>query len=126
MTLTLTVCEKSPGGPAAQEYSIELQEERLTVRELIRNIVFQQVYNQNTKLRESGQEWDRVSGKETKPAPEKTIDWVPKFEHALVAFENNQVLLLVDEMQLEDLNSFVTVKPTSKITFLKLIPLIGG
>lgn len=128
MSVTLTVCEKSPGGPPAEEYSIELEEERLTVRDLIQNIVFHQVYRLNTAARD----WNRMAGSREKLLNTKTsgqghtIDWVPKFEQALKAFASNQVILLLDETQVEELDEFVTVTPKTKVTFLKLVPLIGG
>jgi hypothetical protein len=127
MSLTLTVCEKSPGGPPPEEYSIELKDERLTVRELIQNIVFQQIYNLNTEMRNSktAPREEQMLNKR-KPAPGNTIDWVPKYEHALKAFESNQVLLLLDDVQVEELDEVVALTPHTRVTFLKLIPLVGG
>lgn len=133
MSITLTVCEKSPGGPTPSEYDIEVEEERLTVQELIRNIVLQQVYNQNTEMRErkNSHETERLlnkkkSGTSKSGQPRYTIDWVPTYEHALKAFEDNQVLLLIDDKQMDDLDALVTLTPATKVTFLKLIPLVGG
>lgn len=128
MSVKLTVCEKSPGGPPAEEYSIELKEDRLTVRDLIQNIVFHQVYKLNTAARD----WNRMADQREKLLNTKaagtghTIDWVPKFEQALKAFENNQVILLLDDTQVEQLDEFVTLTPKTKVTFLKLVPLVGG
>ncbi|MBX3137100.1 hypothetical protein KF707_12730 [Candidatus Obscuribacterales bacterium] len=128
MSVTLTVCEKSPGGPPAEEYSLELKEERITVRDLIQNIVFHQVYKLNTAARD----WNRMADDReqllnSKPAGQgRTVDWVPKFEQALKAFETNQIVLLVDDTQVEDLNEFVDLTPRTKVTFLKLVPLVGG
>lgn len=130
MAFVLTISEKSPGQAGTREFPIEVKEERLTVRELIRNVVFQQVYEQNNASRE----WNRVidaaeqekilNKKSDKNGP--TVDWAPKYEQALSAFENNQVLLLIDEKQVENLDDFINLKPSTKVTFLKMVPLVGG
>lgn len=129
MTITLAVCEKTPGGSAPSQYDIEVHDERQTVRELIRNIVFHQVYDHNTATRE----WQRIIAAEAEmkrnPKHEhagKALDWVPKYEQALSAFEKNQIVLLVDDRQIEDLDSEILVNRNTKVTFLKLIPLVGG
>ena len=128
MSLTLTVCEKTPGAAPPQEYPVEFTEERLTVRELLRNIVFQQVYNRNNEIRETSRvrsDAESLLNQKT-TSPGQTIDWVQKFEHAVEAFANNQVILLLDGTQVETLDETVNLTSNTKLTFLKLIPLVGG
>ena len=128
MSLTLTVCEKTPGAAPPHEYPVEFTESRLTVRELLRNIVFQQVYNRNNEIRDTSRvrsDAEALLNQKSK-TPGQTIDWVPKFDHAVEAFENNQVILLLDGTQIESLDETVNLTSNTKLTFLKLIPLVGG
>ncbi len=128
MSLTLTVCEKTPGAVPPQEYPVEFTEERLTVRELLRNIIFQQVYNRNTEMRETARVKTDAESllNQKKKSCGQTIDWVQNFEHAIEAFEKNQVILLLDGAQVETLDETVNLTSNTKLTFLKLIPLVGG
>jgi hypothetical protein len=125
MSVTLTVCEKNPGGPPGEQYSLQFSEERITARDLIQKIVFHQVYKLNTAARDWNRSSEHISN--AKAAGQgRTVDWVPKFEQALKAFENNQIVLLVDDSQVEQLDQFLTLTPKTKVTFLRLIPLAGG
>jgi hypothetical protein len=45
---------------------------------------------------------------------------------ALSAFERGQILLLVDDRQVDELDVRVTLREGSVVTFLKLVPLVGG
>ena len=56
----------------------------------------------------------------------RKIDWEAQLEKALDAFQRNGFLLLVDDRQLTDLDEEVVLKPGSQVTFLRLVPLVGG
>lgn len=56
----------------------------------------------------------------------RKIDWEAQYAQALDAFRRNGFNLLVDDRQLADLDEEVEVKPGTQVTFLRLIPLIGG
>lgn len=49
-----------------------------------------------------------------------------KIQTALKAFEDNAFLLLVDETQIETLDTEIVLTPGSIVTFIQLIPLVGG
>lgn len=128
MPLTLTICEKTPGASPPQQYPVEFEAERLTVRELIRNIVIQQIQHHIEKIdssRCSSSEEKLLNGQKTENSL-RAADWVPKFEHALKAFDNNQVILLLDGIQAESLEQTISLTPNSKVVFFRLIPLVGG
>ena len=55
-----------------------------------------------------------------------TIDAEQQVEVALVAFENNSFVLLVDDLQVESLDAQIDMTPDTVVTFLKLTPLVGG
>lgn len=45
---------------------------------------------------------------------------------ALEAFERNGFILLVEDRQVETLEEEIRVRPDTQVTFLKLVPLVGG
>jgi hypothetical protein len=52
----------------------------------------------------------------------------PEAAHAkaLAAFNRGQILLLVDDHQIEDAEALIGLTDTSEVTFLRLVPLVGG
>jgi hypothetical protein len=54
------------------------------------------------------------------------LDWEQQLARALTAFENNGFLILVGEEQLTELEDEITITPETTVTFLKLVPLVGG
>lgn len=129
-TRVTVVDEWTPGG-AKNAWALELLTEQVTARELIRGRVYQEVqeYNARTPGYFRGlvqpTEAERVLNGYRIRAGRK-IDWEAQHEKALGAFERNGFLLLVDDRQLTDLEEAVVVKPGSEVTFLRLMPLVGG
>ena len=54
------------------------------------------------------------------------IDADAQVQRALEAFAANGFFLLVDDRQIEHLDESFTVTPNSTVTFIKLVPLVGG
>ena len=131
--MTTTVCvrdEQSPGGPAS-EWALELLEERLTARELVRRRVYQEVteYNAGAPGTFRGlvqpTEAERVLNG-YRLAPGRRIDWERQADRAVEAFARNGFILLVEDRQVVDLDEEVDLHAGSVVTFLKLVPLVGG
>ena len=57
---------------------------------------------------------------------QRKLDWHAQSRAALEAFGRNGFLLLVDERQIESLDEEIRVRPETRVTFLKLVPLVGG
>jgi hypothetical protein len=134
MAATLTVRDETPAGGVDREWRLELSSACLTVRELIRERVYQEVDDYNVKQRMSGpyrglvapealEQTLNASKAGAKPRP---IDWKKQYERAIEAFENNQVLILVDDRQAESLDDEIAVGPGTAVTFLRLTLLVGG
>jgi hypothetical protein len=64
-----------------------------------------------------------LNNKTAKPVK---IDRQHQFELACAAFTSNQVIVLIDEEQATELDQEVLVMPDTKVTFLRLVPLVGG
>jgi hypothetical protein len=56
----------------------------------------------------------------------RAIDAEEQCEKALEAFCRNGFILLVNDRQVEELDETIEVGPETSVTFLKLVPLVGG
>lgn len=81
---------------------LELEENEITVRELIETRVRQQLR-------------DRAG-----PEVGKAV------AAALAAFERGAYLVVLDDRRLERLDERIALTPISRLTFWRLIPLVGG
>ena len=129
MKTLVQISDEVIGGDAVT-WQLELADEELTVRELIRSRVYQEVQDANLKRQNQHQLLITLanpaesSGKRTQAIG--NIDWRNHFEQAVVAYDAGRFLLLVDDHQTESLDEVVKVGQLSQITFLKLFPLVGG
>jgi hypothetical protein len=137
MALSLTIRDETTDGRAAGETVVEFLTERVTVEELIRSRVYQEVQDYNQRKPEEFQGLvrptdaeEQLNGFKLKTA--RAIDWKVQFEAAKRAFEKSQVLILVDNRQVDRLNETIDLRPGTAespgtaVTFLKLTPLVGG
>ena len=131
MTGTLTIRDETLGGQPARAWALEVTAERMTVRELIRSRVYQEVQDYNLK---QGQVYNGLVQPEEaektlngwKLKKPRLLDWKRQFERAVEAFGANQVLILVNDRQAEALDEEFTIGPDTTVTFLRLTPLVGG
>jgi len=132
--LTLTVRDETTAGETLGSLELLLAAERVSVRELIRARVHQEVREHNAKAL-SGR--DRFRGLIQPSDTERElngyrmrtprhVDAEQQTETALRAFERGQILLLVDDRQVDELDHEVTLTPASTVIFLKLVALVGG
>lgn len=128
---TLTVYDETPLGQATNELSLAFLNERITVRELIRERVYEEVrqYNAETPgyFRGLVQPTDAeatLNGYRLRQR--RRIDWEAQFEKALTAFQRNGFFVLVDDRQAESLDDVIEVRPGTRVSFVRLVPLVGG
>ena len=131
MPTTIAIRDETTSGTSLREFMLEFLTERITVRELIRSRVYQEVQDYNRNQTEVYQGLVRPTDAEEtlngyrlkKP---RTLDWEKQFEKALEAFEATRVLVLVDDRQVESLDEEIVLTPETQATFLRLVPLVGG
>jgi hypothetical protein len=131
MPATLTIRDETLNGESLSEWALEVLTERLTIRELIRSRVYQEVQDYNRQradvfrgfIQPEGAEKTLNGWKLRKP---REIDWKKQFDRGIEAFEKNQVLILVNDRQAESLEEEIEVGPDTRVTFLRLMPLVGG
>ncbi len=135
MATTLTVYDESAGGNRSDPIVLEFLTERITVRELIRQRVYQEVRDYNLKLVQAEQPVfnglvQPTDAEETpsgrNPSSKKQIDWNRQFEKAMEAFKSNRVLVMVDDRQMESAEDELTITPETRVSFFKLVLLVGG
>ena len=131
MSATLTVRDETTAGQTLNEFALELLTERVTVRELIRSRVYQEVQDYNLRQPEKFRGLVQPTDAEQtlngfKLKKPRQIDWNAQFDKALEAFEVNRFLILVDDRQAESLDEEIVVGPETRVSFLKLTPLVGG
>jgi hypothetical protein len=110
---------------------LEFPTESITVRELIRGRVYQEVEDYNRRLPEVFQGLVRPTDSEValngfKVKARRQIEWKPQFAKACEAFEAQRVLVLVDNRQAESLEETIVLREGTRVSFLKLVPLVGG
>ena len=102
MPTTITVRDETASGSVTNQIETPIADERITVRELIRSRVYQEVKDYNARL---ALEPDapfhglvlpgEIESRLNRPRTEKPIDWQRQFERATDAFRRGQILLLV-------------------------------
>ena len=128
---TVTVQDETSRGELVRSFELELPDPTVTARELIRARVYEEVRAHNRSRP------DRFAGLVQPTDTERDLngyrfrkrrrlDWQKQVEIALAAFESNGFLLLVDDHQVTSLDEQVRLQPGSQISFLKLVPLVGG
>ena len=103
MSLTLSFLEENTVGERRSSGPFELPDSPLTLRELIRLRVQQEV--------------ERFIG---------ALDWEKHYNKAIAAFGTHGFLVFLDDRQITSLDDSFSLDEASRVTFLKLVPLIGG
>jgi hypothetical protein len=113
------------------EFVLDIPSDHMTVRELIRTRIEQEVAAFNEQQTEYFQGLVQPTAAELtlngyRMSHRHRVDPVEQVERAFAAFERNGFVILVDDQQVERLDDHVVLRPTTVMTFLKLIPLVGG
>jgi hypothetical protein len=127
----VTFVDESTAGARSTSWAMEIFEERLALREVIRRRVYQEVaeYNaaQSEVFRGLVQPTDaEVALNGYRMRKPRRIDAEQQFELAVRAFARNGFVVLVDDRQVEELDDVVELHRDTEVTFLKLVALVGG
>lgn len=128
---TLTIADETANGNSVREIQVEFENEVTTVKDIIEARVRMEVENYNGQLSEyfNGLVQPSVS-EETlngyKMKTRKKIDPEKQVYIALEAFSKNGFFILVDNLQVESLDREVPIEKDTRISFVKLTPLVGG
>lgn len=132
MATTLTIHDETATGAKTPSLSIDFSEEVVTVRELIRSRVYQEVREHNARsgadtfvgLVQPTDTEQVLNGYKLKTP--RLIDWEKQFAIALTAYAENGFIILVNDVQTGDLDEQIHLTRSTEISFLRLLPLVGG
>ena len=140
MSIQISIIEKVVGQTERQAYSIQLASERIPARLIVEEHVRAEVDRVNSAMRLSREKQSRVASflvgphsheverklnPMTRRAP-KLLDAEAEISTALDAVSAHRIIMLFDDREVNDLDEMLTVTDDSSITFLRLVPLIGG
>lgn len=118
-------------GKTEHTFTVHVSGEKISIRELIRQRVVQEVEEYNNRqpavfrmlVQPNDTERTLNGFKFHKP---HLVDPVTQYEKAIEAFEGNGFIVLVDDRQIENLDTEIALHPETSVTFLKFVPLVGG
>jgi len=118
-------------GKTEHSFTVHVSGEKISVRELIRLRVNQEVEDFNNRqpavfrmlVQPNDTERTLNGYKFHKP---RLVDAMTQYDKAIEAFEGNGFIVLVDDYQIESLDDEIALRPETSVTFLKLVPLVGG
>jgi len=131
MAATLTIHDETASGQKTNTFTLHCLTDRMTVRELIRARIFQEVQDYNQREPEYFRGLVEPSAAERilngyKLKAKRKIDWEDQFKRAVEAFDRNGFFVLVGEHQAESLDEQFDVAVDTEVSFVKLVPLVGG
>src|SRR5262249_4663535 len=105
MTATISIYDETTAGERSPACSLDFITETITIRELIRERVYQEVREFNARTPEYFKGLVQPSEAEKtlngfKLRTSRKIDWEKQFKLAIEAFERNGFFILVDDRQL--------------------------
>lgn len=137
MLQNITIYDESHIGKVSNQLEICLTESTISAAELIRKRIYAEVAEFNAHFETSNCFYGLIQPSETerilnggkvgfKMKANREIDPEKQALLALAAFQKNGFFLLVDDKQVGNLDEMLTLTERSKVTFLKLTPLVGG
>jgi hypothetical protein len=131
MPATITVSDQTVTGSTTHSVTLEFPTERTTVRELIRSRVYQEVQDYNRSQPETFNGLVRPTDAEQalngyRLKKGRQIDWKEQYDKACDAFERNGFFILVDDRQAERLDEEIDIRHGTRVSFVRLVPLVGG
>ena len=129
--ITLSIKDENFSGKVLHEVMIGFNSEFVSVKEIIEARVRQEVENYNNKLPEYYNGLIEPSDAEKtingyKLRNKKPIDGEKQAYVALDAFQKNGFFVLIDNLQCNSLEQSVKLGADTRISFVKLTPLVGG
>lgn len=135
-TYQITLCDESLSGEKTNLRVLDLLTERITVRELIRERVYQEVREFNAETPDIFRGLVQPTDTEAtlngyrfrteRQRQKRRIDWEEQYRKATDAFEKNGFFILVSNRQVENLDEEIVIGPESEVSFIRLVPLVGG
>ena len=133
--MLLSVRDESATGQTLYEVALEFLTERITVEDLVRARVRQEVQRFNRKRAQEFQGLVQPVGAEMvlngrttafRMPQHRPLDADEQVQRAWEGVSNNSYFILIDDKQAESLEQEFTISPATRVSFVKLTPLVGG
>jgi hypothetical protein len=135
MAVTVTITDESGSGRVAGTLTLDGVDERITLRDLVRTRVREEVARYNSQRDDGG--GDIFAGLVMPAGAEPTrdgfrmpgrrfIDWEQQADRAVLAFTKNGFFVLVGGRQVTDPDEELDLTADSGIRFVRLVQLVGG
>jgi hypothetical protein len=134
MAVTVTINDESGSGRVTGTLTLSGIDERVTLRDLVRTRVREEVARFNSEEGGGGNIFaGLVMPEGAEPTREgfrmttrRTIDWNQQADRAIRAFTKNGFFVLVGDRQVTDLDEELHLTADSDIRFIRLVQLVGG
>lgn len=131
MSVALKVRDETSTGEITMEFELRVLSEKITVLELIKQRVYEEVdnYNKNAPTMFRGLVQPSHSEKVLngfKLIKSKKVNRDNQFDKAVEAFGTSSLIVIVNDRQVEELDDEIIITPRTIVSFLKLVPLVGG
>ncbi|MEU8246814.1 hypothetical protein [Nonomuraea sp. NPDC048916] len=127
----VTFRDETATGRTLEEFSLPDLPERISARELVRLRVREEVARHNAapsahfrglvKPTDAEAELNGYRMRTT-----RRLDWERQADAAEAAFARNGFLLLIGDRQIDDLDTEIDLTADPVVSFVKLVPLVGG
>jgi hypothetical protein len=131
MAARLAIYDESTAGEKSVALMLDVPTDRVTVKELIEMRIQSEVEKHNSNqqpvfngLVQPTETEEELNGYRFKQL--KQIDWQKQYDAAIKAFKANRIIVLIDDRQVEDLDQEFVIDHTTEVSFLKIVPLVGG
>lgn len=133
MPATLTLRDETATGDVLRERTLDFLDESITVRDLITRRVQEEVREYNRAAAKDAVFVGLVQPSDAeaalngwRPRQKRELSWERQRDAALTAFEANGFFILVGDRQVESLDERIRIGLGTEVSFVKLVPLVGG
>lgn len=129
--MNVVIVDELLNGTIINNFELEIQSNGITARDLIQMRVVHEVEKYNNEKSDYYLGLVKPSEAETtlngyKLKDKKYVDAEEQVYIALDAFNKNGYFMLVNDIQIENLDQIIYLNSHSKVSFIKLTPLVGG
>ncbi len=131
MPITVTIKDESGSGRVGAQMTLDDIAERITLRDLVRTRVREEVARYNAQQGEYFQGLVMPDGAAPtaqgfRMTGRRQIDWERQADLAVRAFQRNGFFVLVGGRQVTELDGELALTADTDIRFLRLVQLVGG
>jgi len=129
--MTIQIWDETIPGTRSNAGPVTLQAGPLSLKDVIRSRVQQEVSRYNESLPEMFQGLVQPEESEEilngfRMKTRRPLDWEKQYQRACISFEKNGFLVVVNGLQVTELDDPLDVDRDSEVQFVKLVPLAGG